>query len=597
MRIHPTLLFLALTILGLSASARATGEPPVAVSPGSATSELLIEARCPTFSWGSVRRARAYELVVSTVDASGRDVGPVLQVTVPGSAHTWTPSLDRCLERGQAYAWSVRASKRSGASDWSGRNLFQIAGAASVPQATLAVSLDSPTDVEVASASAAVPELGADETAVEDPVSDDPHLVEEEVLDALADSVPPTPGDVVIASERVTNSVRIRERPTTQSASIGQLTPGQRLDYVGSVPRWHEVMLSDGRHGFVSKAWTHVVARGVGGGFTLDVVDVGTGLAVLVTGPNFNLVYDAGSNDDLARGDKNRFLAFLESQHPELSTIHHLVVSHPHRDHVELLPDLFDNYSIEHVWDSGAINPICGYRAFLRAVAESTTVYHSARSGFGTQTIPFGEKRCYGQDLPAEDLDLLHGSRIDDEPVPLGQSASMTFLHADGSHHNSFNENSLVVRLDLGETRVLIMGDAEAGGRQDPETAPVDHSIEGILLDCCKPDIRSDLLIVGHHGSKTSSRTAFLDAVGAVTAIVSSGPKKYSSVTLPDQVVITELETRGSVFRTDLNDDTCATNPAKIGPDNDGKAGGCDNVRITIQAGLPPAIDYLRPVD
>ena len=60
--------------------------------------------------------------------------------------------------------------------------------------------------------------------------------------------------------------------------------------------------------------------------------------------------------------------------------------------------------------------------------------------------------------------------------------------------------------------------------------------------------------MVGHHGSETSSRQAFLNAVGASTFIVSSGPTKYGSVTLPDAVVISELESRGQVFRTDTND-------------------------------------------
>ena len=42
---------------------------------------------------------------------------------------------------------------------------------------------------------------------------------------------------------------------------------------------------------------------------TTTIVDVGTGLAVLVRSPGFTLVYDGGSNDDLARGPDNRFLA------------------------------------------------------------------------------------------------------------------------------------------------------------------------------------------------------------------------------------------------------------------------------------------------
>ena len=39
---------------------------------------------------------------------------------------------------------------------------------------------------------------------------------------------------------------------------------------------------------------------------------------------------------------------------------------------------------------------------------------------------------------------------VDNLPVSLGASASMTILYADGGNHGSFNENSLVVRLDLG---------------------------------------------------------------------------------------------------------------------------------------------------
>jgi hypothetical protein len=55
-------------------------------------------------------------------------------------------------------------------------------------------------------------------------------------------------------------------------------------------------------------------------------------------------------------------------------------------------------------------------------------------------------------------------------------------------------------------------------------------------------------------------------------------------VTLPDADVISELAGRGDVFRTDVNDAACAANPAKVGPDNDGKRGGCTNIRLRIGA-------------
>jgi competence protein ComEC len=165
----------------------------------------------------------------------------------------------------------------------------------------------------------------------------------------------------------------------------------------------------------------------------------------------------------------------------------------------------------------------------------------------------------------------------------------MTFLHADGGNHGSFNENSLVVRLDLGATRVLLAGDAEAGGRAPPSTPPAPGSIEGVLVTCCASELAAHVLVVGHHGSRTSSRTAFLDAVGASVFVVSSGPFPYGTnqVALPDADVIAELDARGDVFRTDTNDAGCAMNPAKIGPDADGRAGGCQNIRAVF-GGTPP---------
>jgi competence protein ComEC len=154
-----------------------------------------------------------------------------------------------------------------------------------------------------------------------------------------------------------------------------------------------------------------------------------------------------------------------------------------------------------------------------------------------------------------------------------------------------------VVRLDLGNTKVLLMGDAEAGGRKPPSNVPTATSVEGALLACCVSDLSADILIAGHHGSETSSRKKFLDAVTASTYVVSAGPTKYDTVVLPDQIVVTELSSRGKVFRTDLNDSTCGANPAKIGPDNDGQPGGCDTVRVIIPAAGSPQVDYFRAAE
>lgn len=407
---------------------------------------------------------------------------------------------------------------------------------------------------------------------------------------ALADKIGPAPS--------VTTRVVVRAGASAGTADVGSLRPGEQADLLGSMSGWYHVRLLGGTEGFVAKRWTVVISSASlssSGSFTIDVVDVGTGLGILVRGPDFTLVYDGGSNDDTVRGPGNRMLAFIKAVAPTLTTIDQLILSHPHRDHVELLPDLFGAYEVRQVWDSGRVNDICGYRAFITAVlAHPSIQYHNALQDSGSQDYSFAAGTCYGDHLPAVVLHVPLSNRINQVPVPLGQGASMTFLHADGAPHSDVNENSLVVRLDLGEARVLFVGDEEGGSRQNPSVAPGKTSVEGNLLSCCASELAAKLLVVGHHGSSTSSRRAFLDQVGASIFVVSSGPNKYGDVVLPDQDVITELASRGQLFRTDLNDKTCGTNPAKIGPDADGQPGGCDNVRIVISSTGALEADYLR---
>ncbi len=329
--------------------------------------------------------------------------------------------------------------------------------------------------------------------------------------------------------------------------------------------------------------------------FVLHAVDVGTGLALLVEAGDFALVYDAGSNDDLATGPANRFVAYLKAAKPHLKVIDHIVLSHPHRDHVELLPDVFATYEVKEVWDSGAINPICGYRKFVDALGrERGLVYRTATNGAGEHAIAFPKNDCGAE----TSLRLRHGEKlVAGTTAPLGPGASMTVLHADAAHHETYNANSLVVRLDLAGTRVLLMGDAEAGGRSAPSVPPTRGSIEGKLLECCRKELDADVLVVAHHGSKSSSRSRFLDAVTPKISVISSGPTRYATVTLPDAEIVKELARYGQVFRTDIDDAACAVNTRKVGPDADGRPGGCDNVLVTVHGGGRVEASYARGAD
>lgn len=406
--------------------------------------------------------------------------------------------------------------------------------------------------------------------------------------------------DDVVPRDNVRQGVTVRAAPSAKGAEIGVLKPGERAPYLGSVPSWYRVKFGNGE-GFVFKSTTSLVQSSVASvaipsEFQIYAVDVGTGLAIVISAQDFLLVYDGGSNDDIGFKQANRLLSFLKLAYPDRTTIDHVILSHPHRDHVELLPDLFADYSVKNVWDSGAVNDICGYRKFIAAISnEPEAVYHSALHDTGKYPVNFEKpKKCYGESLPAGAIPIAHGPRITDAPISLGNSAHLRFLHADGSARHSFNENSLVAQVQLGQTKILLMGDAEAGGRASPTIMPKPGSVERILLDCCSADLKSDILVVGHHGSKTSSRAAFLDAVGAKQYVVSAGPTKYATVVLPDDDVIEQLEQRGSVFRTDLEDAECGENSAKVGRDADGKAGGCDNILMRLSSSGALDVSYWR---
>ena len=113
-----------LVVLALVATAtQARNAQPV--SPGKRAGMGLVSTECPTFLWTEPDDAEQVDLVVYHVSGEGvAEPGPVLSVTLPGSAGGWTPSLESCLEPGGRYAWAVRGG---GASDWSEASLFEVA--------------------------------------------------------------------------------------------------------------------------------------------------------------------------------------------------------------------------------------------------------------------------------------------------------------------------------------------------------------------------------------------------------------------------------------------------------------------------------------
>lgn len=98
------------------------------------------------------------------------------------------------------------------------------------------------------------------------------------------------------------------------------------------------------------------------------------------------------------------------------------------------------------------------------------------------------------------------------------------------------NEDSLVIQTSIGGLDWLFTGDLGEEGEE--------------VLMRTYPDLKTDVLKIGHHGSATSSSEGFLDHVQPELALISAG--KQNRYGHPDAQILERLELRNiPIFRTD----------------------------------------------
>jgi competence protein ComEC len=116
--------------------------------------------------------------------------------------------------------------------------------------------------------------------------------------------------------------------------------------------------------------------------------------------------------------------------------------------------------------------------------------------------------------------------------------ASLEILHpGEGMMSRKSNDNSLVLKMSCGETSFLFTGDLEAAG-------------EGMLVSRRGSQLKSDILLVPHHGSNSSSSLAFLEAVRPKVCIISAG--KDNPFGFPSQDILARMRGAGCrIIRTD----------------------------------------------
>lgn len=241
---------------------------------------------------------------------------------------------------------------------------------------------------------------------------------------------------------------------------------------------------------------------------TFAVLDVGQGACVVVITPDGRtLVADAGRSPERTR---DVVLPFLAER--GVTRIDYLVATNPDQDHVGGLPALVEALPIGAWVDPVIPSTNQTYTQLLEQVRARGITPVTARRG---TTLDLGS------DVRAEILWPV-------EPFIL-----------DGGEP-SHNDNSVVIQLTYGDVRFLITGDIE----QLAETALVELE--------SNQELRSDILVVPHHGSRTSSTTAFLDVVAPSLAMIPVGvDNQYDH---PHDEAVQRLRFRGvRLYRTDLD--------------------------------------------
>jgi competence protein ComEC len=228
-------------------------------------------------------------------------------------------------------------------------------------------------------------------------------------------------------------------------------------------------------------------------------LDVGQGdAAVVELAGGRVLVVDAGG---FAGSDFDTGAAIVEPflRARKVGSIDALVLSHAHPDHAGGLAHLVRRLAPDELWWSGSGGTGRAWEEIVRALRETGTPVRRLRAGDAIAGFP--------------EVDVLH------PPVAWD--------------HRSLNEGSLVLRVFDGMSSVLLTGDAEV----DAEAAML-----------AAPDrLRSSVLKVPHHGSRTSSGWRFVEAVDPAVAVVSAGADNRFGHPAPE--VLARYARRGTIVR------------------------------------------------
>ncbi|HSD83074.1 MAG TPA: ComEC/Rec2 family competence protein [Anaerolineae bacterium] len=227
------------------------------------------------------------------------------------------------------------------------------------------------------------------------------------------------------------------------------------------------------------------------GQLKIAFLDVGQGDSILIQAPNGQtMLIDGGRSTDLAQTVIIPQLRAWGAKQVDV-----LVVTHPDQDHIAGLVGVLEDFPVKLAALTGQVHSTKIYERLLTAIRDKSIAALQVRTG---TVIPFDS---------AVKVEVLGP---DDKAV----------------QDDDTNDASIVIKLTYGNVSFLLTGDAEL---------PENKAILGHGFD-----VRSSVLKLGHHGSRTSTNEDWLQRVQPQLGIISAG--KDNSFGHPHPEVIAALE-------------------------------------------------------
>ena len=245
------------------------------------------------------------------------------------------------------------------------------------------------------------------------------------------------------------------------------------------------------------------------------IFDVGQGSAALLELPGGrNLLVDGGGFSDNTVFDTGKSIIAPYLLRNKIRTIHTLYLSHPNSDHLNGLIYIAEHFKVKQAITNNEPSPTMGYQLFMKTLEKhgiDTPVYRMLER---TTTVA-GVK-----------IEILY---------PAGNFLEKTVREK----WRNKNNNSLVVKVSLGQHAFLFPGDVMAMG-------------EKALVAAARENLKSTVLVAPHHGSDSSSTQLLMERVDPKIVVVSCGWKNRFN--FPSKSVLRRYETMGTkVWRTDIN--------------------------------------------